>query len=123
SWAGRRAARGRVLAQLPGQPGPGVTPIPLDGAHRRADHAGGFFHTQAREVAELDDLGQARVFRLEPPERLVQGEQVVGRRLDPGQPLAQLDALRLTAVLLTGLAAGLVHYDLAPRPPRPPPDM
>ena len=42
-------------------------------------------------VAELDDFRQMRVFRLELLDRLVQGEQIVGRRLDPGQALGQLD--------------------------------
>ncbi len=77
SSAALRAAGRRALAQLPGPPGPGVTPIPLDGANRGADHPGGFFHAQAGEVAELDDLGQARVFRLEPRDGLVQGTLIL----------------------------------------------
>src|SRR5262249_24086971 len=56
------------------------------------------------------------LLRLEALDRLVEGEQVGGRRLDQGQPLGQLDAPAVPAVLAAGLAAGLVDEDLAHGP-------
>ena len=82
---------GRAFAQPPRQPGPRIAPIALQGADRHADDTGRFLHAQAGVIAELDDLRQFRVLRLELLDRLVQGEQIAGRRFDPGQALGQLD--------------------------------
>jgi hypothetical protein len=56
------------------------------------------------------------VLRLELLDRLVEGEQVAGRRIDPGQALRQLDAPGLPSVFETALVAGLFDQDLAHRP-------
>ena len=49
-------------------------------------------------------------------DRLVHGEEVVGRRLDQGHALGQLDAAAPAAVLVGPLAPGLLDEDLAHRP-------
>ena len=76
---------------------------------------GRFLDAQPGVIAELDDLGETRVFRVELLDRLVEGEQIAARRFDPGQALGQLDPLRLPSVFETGLVAGLFDEDLAHR--------
>src|SRR5262249_60725209 len=115
--------------QPPGEPGPRLPPLARDGADRAADDACGLLQAQPRVIAKLHDLPEARLLALEALDRFVHGEQVVGRRLDQCQPLGQLDALAVPAVLDAALAAGPGGEGLAhgrgPRPretaPAPPP--
>ena len=95
-----------------------MPPVAVDRAHRLAEDAGRLLHAQPGEVAEHDDLRQVRLLGLELLDRLVQRQQVVGRRLDEGHPFGQLDAPALAAVLVTGLAARLLDEDLAHGPRR-----
>src|SRR5262249_12563363 len=123
SVIGRLRPARLTLAQLPGQPGAGVAPLALKGTDRPADDAGRLVKAQPGVVAEHDQLGQGRPGLLEPLNRLVQRQQVSGRRLDQGQALGQLDALPAAAVFLAGLAAGLLDEDLAHGPRRRPEEM
>ena len=66
------------------QPGPSIPPIALQGADGYADHTGCFLHAQAGVVAKLDNLRQFCVLNLELLDRLIQREQITGRRFDPG---------------------------------------
>ena len=91
---------------------PRVPPIAFERADRYADHIGRLLHAQAGVIAELDDLRELCVLRLEPLDRLVQGEQIAGRRFDPGQALGQLAALGLASVFETPLMARLLDQDL-----------
>src|SRR5262245_32483547 len=100
-----------AFSQAPRQPGPRIAPVTLQGADRYTDDAGRFLDAQPDVIAELDDFRQLRVFRLELLDRLVQGEQIAARRLDPGQSLGQLDALYLPSVLDAALVAGLFDED------------
>src|SRR5262249_61763101 len=108
--------------QPPGEPGPRLPPLARDGADRAADDACGLLQAQPRVIAQLHDLPEARLLALEALDRFVHGEQVVGRRLDQCQPLGQLDALAVPAVLGAGLAAGPGDGGLARGPGRPPPE-
>src|SRR5262249_19109189 len=68
------------------------------------------------EIAEHGDLGQVRLRRLEHLDRLVHGEQVLGRRLNDGQLLGQLNATDTAPVLPGRLPPGLFDEDIAHRP-------
>ena len=56
-----------------------------------------------------------RVFRVELLDRVIEGEHIAARRLDPGQALGQLDPLGLPSMFETGLLAGLFDEDVAHR--------
>ncbi len=78
-------------------------PIALQCADRYPDNTGRFLNAQAGVKAELDDLRELCVFRLEPLDRLVQRKQIARRRLDPSQTLGQLAAVDLPSSLETPL--------------------
>src|SRR5262249_50250964 len=79
-------------SQLADKPGAREAPLARQGAGRHAQHGGRFVHAQAGKVAQHGNLGQVQFFRLEFLDRLVHREEVVGRRLNNGQALGQLDA-------------------------------
>src|SRR5262249_11573796 len=94
----------RRFAQPSGQPGAGEAPLAHDRADRPADDVRRLLDAQPGEVAEQDDLGEVRPFRLQLLDRLVKGQEVLGGRLDEGQALGQLDAGAAAAALLAALA-------------------
>ena len=76
---------------------------------------GGFFDGEPGVIAKLNDFPQPRVFRLKLLDRLIEGEQIAARRLDPGHSFGQLDAPSLAAVFKARLAAGLFDQNMTHR--------
>src|SRR5205085_6316052 len=83
------------------------------GAQRRSQRLGGFGHRQAREVAELYQLGCLWVGRFQAVEGIVQGQQVIGRGRRDQQSLIEIDALPTAAVPRPALATGAFDQDAA----------
>src|SRR6476619_6908710 len=75
----RNGRLGVVSQELTMQPGACVSPVPVGRRRGNAQSCGGIGECQASEVAELDQLTRQAVQRYEPLERLVQGEQLIGR--------------------------------------------
>src|SRR5262245_27794300 len=87
------------------EPAAGVRPVLLGGGERDAQRGGRLLGGEAGEEPELDQLGLARVLRLELPEGLVQDEQAVAVPLLRGR----LDVVEVEpAASAPGLAGLLV---------------
>src|SRR5262249_58582347 len=95
------------------QPGPDVAPLPVQRPLRQAEDLRRLGRRQPAEVAQQHDLRLQGILFFQILEGLVDGEDVVGRRLDDGTGLVQLLALLPAAALWTGLPPRLLDEDIA----------
>src|SRR5579864_1729963 len=71
-----------LVEDLAANPGSGVGPVAVRGCPRQAQGLGGLLNAEAGEIAELDQFGRLLVLGGQPIERLVNGEDLVGRRIN-----------------------------------------
>src|SRR5262245_17023977 len=98
------------------QPGPDVAPLPVQGTRRKAEDLRRLIRRQPAEVAQQHDLGLEGIPPFQLLQGLVDGEDVLGRRLEDGTGLVQLPALPPAAPRRAGLAARLFDEDVAHGP-------
>ena len=82
--------RPRPAEDLAADPGAGVSPVAVGGGPRDPERLGGLLDAQPGEVAELDQPGRLGVFGIQAVERLVDGQDLVGRVVDGQVGLQQL---------------------------------
>ena len=82
------------------QPGPAKAPFSFHRARRYPHGFGGFFHRQAAEKTQLDNLQSTGVFLSEPAQRFVERQQVIGALWSKGIGLVDLNHLRPSPALL-----------------------
>src|SRR5262249_54017617 len=95
------------------QPGPDVAPLPVERPLRQAEDLRRLGRRQPAEVAQQHDLSLEGILPLQFLQGLVDGEDVLGRRLEDGTGLVQLLALPPAAPHRAGLAPRLLDEDVA----------
>ncbi len=107
------------------QPGSGISPLPPDRPFRQSEPRSNFCFGQAREVTQQNDLRTAGVRLRQPPQRLIDGEYIIGLRVNRKFVRIELDTLAVAAALDTRLPPGLLDEDvphcLSGRPEEMPP--
>ena len=104
----------RRAGQFATEPGPGDTPITLDGLGRNAQNLRGFLHGQTAEVAELYDLRLPRVQLRQPLQGVIQFLPALRFRGTDGRHIfIQRYALLIVAATFVALApTSIVDQDL-----------
>src|SRR5262245_56332065 len=69
--------RGVPLLQACGEPGAGVSPVLIGACARDPEDLGGLLDREAREEAELDELGRVRLLPGQDAQGLIEVEQLV----------------------------------------------
>src|SRR5438034_164256 len=95
------------------QPGADIAPLPVQRPLRQAEDFRRLVRRQPAEVAQQHDLRLDGVLLFQIIQGLVDGEDVVRRRLQDGPGLVQLLAAPAAAPHRAGLAPGLLDEDVA----------
>src|SRR4051812_34587605 len=106
---GRRGTVGPL--DLAEEPGAGIHPVALRGRRRNAEGPGGVVDRQSGEVAELHERGPGRLAGLQLPQRLVEGQEVVGGGIGGQVHVVEIQAAVAAAVLLAPLASSVLDED------------
>src|SRR6266542_5433322 len=102
-----------VRQQFAAQPRACVSPVPIRRGRRDAQGRGGLVESQTGKIAQLNEFTREGVQALQPHERVVQGNQLVGGDRGRYVEFLEIDALPVAAVLFPGLAASVLDEDAA----------
>src|SRR6516162_11248381 len=100
---------GQLFRQLAEQPGPAQRPKAIGGATADPQRFGSLLVRKPSKVAQLYQPGRVGIVALQPCQRLVQGDEIVGTDLGGCEVLGEIDAQPVTAVLVGLLPPGLLH--------------
>src|SRR5262249_19704388 len=107
--------RARPAAQHLVQPSPGIGPAAICRSPRQTEGYGRLVERQPGEEAEVDQFRARRTLLGQPPQGLVDGDEVLVRGIIHDGQVVQVDALPAAAAIEAALLLGAVDEDAAHR--------